>query len=269
MGDSRSFEVIIAGAGPAGLQAAIASIGLPLWLNQKIFLLVFFNLISFSFYFLVTRLSKSRIAAITGVIFYCFNPYLFNLWGNIQAASLSACALVPLASGLFLQAIDQPQKRLFWSIAFGISTLFLSAFGMNPGIVIVVLLYAVLFLLAVFWLKTVRTRSVSGKDFIKTVFFFVSSFVFFNLFWLVPEFLSAISKGYSLNILSGDNRGWLDFVSTNTSLFNVLRLQGEWMWYATHRGIAYLPYAEIFKNNLFFIVLSFLGFLDNQLEFLF
>lgn len=244
-----------------GLQAAISSAGLPLWLSQKIFLLLFFNLISFSFYFFITRLTKSRAAAITGVVFYCFNSYLFNLWGNIQAASLSAYALIPLASGLFLHSLDNPRRKLLWTLTFGLSCLFFSAFGMNPAIIVVVFVYSVLFLIFTYLEKVIKVKNVTKKDYIQTVLLFISTFVIFNLFWLVPEIYSIFSKGYSLNVLSQDNRGWLDFVSVNTSMLNLLRQQGEWMWFALHKGTSYLPYAEIFKSNFLFIILGFLGLL--------
>ncbi len=267
MGTGLDFSFAPAGLTWHGLQAFLEKTGASIYLNQKLFLFLLFNAVSFSFYFFIRLLlPKNRLARLAGVVFYCFNPYLFNLWGNIQSANLTAYVFLPLWSAFFLKAFSQPQKGLFWAVLAGLSSVMLSAFGMNPQVVFVLLVYFVFFLIFLFWDRVIKARVLKAKEFFLIVLVFSLSYLLFNSYWLVPEILGVLGGGFSLAIPdAGQLRGWLEFLSLNTKTLNVLRQQGEWTWSTFHRGEPNIPFAGFYRTNPLLIFLSFFAFLGSAL----
>jgi len=263
LGGGIDFAHGLAGLTWHGLQAVPSLFKLPLHLSQKTFLFFIFNAISFSFYFFISALlPKNKLAQLLGVVFYCFNPYLFNLWGNIQSANLCAYILIPLGSGFLVRSLQKKDKLFPKALIFGILSALFSAFASNPQVLAVVLLYFFLFIMFIFVENVLRLKSVSFSFFIKTIFAYLFIYLLFNLFWIIPEVSVLISSNLALNIpQSSDLRGWLDFVSANTGFVNVIRLQGEWMWYQSHKGMLYVPFAESFKSDAFLIFWSFTSFI--------
>ncbi len=263
LGAGADFSYGSAGLTWHGLQALLERTGVSIYLNQKIFLFLLFNLISFSFYFFIRLLlPENRLARLAGVVFYSFNPYLFNLWENIQSANLTAYAFIPLWSAFFLKAFAEPKKVWFWAVLAGLSSVILSAFGMNPQVALVVWLYFFLFLGFIFWEKVIKTKSLRLIVFGRVLFLFALFYFILNSFWLIPELNSVVGGGLSLAIPSaGKLRGWLDFLSGSTSALNVIRFQGEWTWRADFKGEARIPFAHYYRENPLLVVLSLLPFL--------
>lgn len=262
IGGGIDFAHGSAGLSWHGLQAIPSLFKISLTLSQKIFLLFLFNCVSFSFYFFISSLlPRNKPAQLLGVVFYCFNPYLFNLWGNIQSANLCAYILIPLGSGFIIRSLSKNKNLLSYAVLFAlISTLF-SAYASNPQVLAVVLIYFFLFILFIFFDLVLRLKSVSAFVLLKTLFTYLIVYLIFNLFWIVPEIRVVLNNNLALNVpQSSDLRGWLDFVSANTNFVNVIRLQGEWMWYQSHKGTLYIPFSDNYKSNPYLIAWSFTSF---------
>jgi len=247
-----------------GLQALIAKLGVNIFLNQKIFILFWFNAISFSFYFLASVLlpgRKKRLARIAGTVFYSFNPYLFNLWSNIQAANLSAYVFLPLGTGLIIKAFQGAQNFITWIIVTGLSSMLCCAMGMNPQVVFIVFLHFLFFFIFILIRQIYKRETLSLSKTFKIFAVFLFVVAVFNSFWIIPELRAIVVGDLSLEVpSSGKLRGWLDALSLNTSPLNVIRMQGEWTWYSEYKEEPYIPFAINYQTNPILLVVSFLAF---------
>lgn len=245
-----------------GLQAIPSFFKLPIDYSQKIFLLIIFNAISFSFYFFISDLlPNNKLAHLTGVIFYCFNPYLFNLWGNIQSANLCAYILIPLLSGFLIRSVKNKIKLLPSAILFSLISVLFSAYASNPQVAVIVVVYFLLFTVFLLIDYIFKNKYLSLLNFCKILFVYLGCYLLFNLFWIIPEVRAVVGNNISLGIPSSESlRGWLDFLSANTNVVNVIRMQGEWMWYQTLKSVAYVSYSKFYQSNFILILLSFLSF---------
>ena len=94
-------------------------------------------------------------------------------------------------------------------------------------------------------------------------FLLISIFItLVNAFWILPSIsfiFGSITSSNSINALGFTN--WVDSLSENTSLVNVIRMQGAWDWYAfdSISGLPlYIPYSLNYFFNPIFIIFSFL-----------
>lgn len=214
--------------------------------NVEIFSMVFwFSAVVLSS-FLLARIvvPKSKIAQIVFVAIYSFNIYLFNTWENVKVANLSLVASVPL----FVWIIYQwSQKAISGGRAFVylcLASILSSGSGINPAyfsvIVLVILIQGII-------LRKIKIPAVS-----------VFTLLLINLFWILPLLSFLLSnRTKSLEDLGLTN--WLESLSENTSITNVVRLQGAWDWYALDKyGMPqYLPYTLNYLYKWPFIIFSF------------
>jgi len=267
-GSGLEFSYGSAGLTWHGFQALIAATGVNIYTNQKIFILFWFNAISFSFYFLSATLlphRKQRLACLAGTVFYSFNPYLFNLWSNIQSANLAAYAFIPFATGCLIRAFSS-KNFIWWLILTAEFSFLCSAMGGNPQVIFVVAFYFCLLFFFIFLDQVIKLKKIALKTFLKIAVLFCFFIFLLNSFWIVPEFRAVTSGNLSLVIPSKEKlRGWLDSLSLNTSALNVIKMQGEWTWYDKYRGEPYVPFAATFKSNPILIIVSFLAFFLSSL----
>lgn len=85
--------------------------------------------------------------------------------------------------------------------------------------------------------------------------------ILLNLFWIIPTVNALFLSGKVVSSLSDIGfTNWVDSLSANSSLVNVMRLQGAWDWYsfdsATHSPL-YLPYVVNYLQKAVFIAFSF------------
>lgn len=216
---------------------------------QLISLIFWFGVIIFSsFTFVRLILPGRKVLQILFVILYSFNIYLFNSWENIKVANLSLVASIPLGISiiLLLNGLNLSKtKAALYSFFLGI---LVSGAGINPS-------YIVTFILALF----IFSLSLNAfKNFLFVIFFVILA----NLFWILPTFYqvaTTISPSGSIDKIGFTN--WVQSLSGNTSLLNVMRLQGAWDWYAVDSitGLPlYISYALNYFYKFPFIVFSFI-----------
>ncbi len=201
---------------------------------------------------------KSSSIQILFVVLYSFNIFLFNTWENIKVANLSLVAAIPLTLAILLLLREGKISYSKAGLLAVVAGIILSGAGINPAYFISFFFF--------FLLYAVTTFALGFKD--RTAFATLRQFLFvsgliivINLFWILPT-LSFIFKNIaptgSIDKIGFTN--WVDSLSKNTSLLNVMRLQGAWDWYAFD-GITnlplYIPYALNYFYRPIFIVFSF------------
>lgn len=235
-------------------------LGFNLQTVQVISFVFWFSLITFSsFWFARTLFGNRRWPTILFVCFYVFNIFAFNAWENSKVATLSLLAAIPIFLSivtLLIQGRVGLPRGFFLSSLAGIVA---SGTGVNPAYFISLVLIVFIYGLGYF------LTEVSRKSFLlvaRGILIILISLILVNSFWILPTY-SYVSK----NVAAEDSieqigfTNWVDSLSENTSLLNVMRIQGAWDWYAFDSVSGtplYIPYALNYFKKIPFIVFSFL-----------
>lgn len=230
-------------------------LGFKLQLVQIISFVFWLGTISCSSFVLAKSLfPKIKPAQILFVILYLFNIYTFNSWENVKVANLALIAGIPLVVSVLIKLRRGEITRIksvFYSSLIGI---IVSGSGINPAYFLCFFLVIAIVFLSEIIVDFKRGSMVNlAKDYATAGL----TIIFVNLFWILPTanfIFQNISPAESINTIGFTN--WLDSLSENTSLFNVMRLQGAWDWYAFDdvSGLPlYIPYALNFFYNFWFI----------------
>lgn len=225
---------------------------------QIISLVFWFLLIVFSAFILARIIfPKKGLIQILFVSLYSFNIYLFNAWENVKVANLSLVAAIPLALSILILLKN---NKLSWGTAAfysALTAIVLSGAGINPSYFITFFLILTLYLMATL-LSNFRVREVLKS--LKQFGFISILIILVNSFWLLPTanfVLQNVSGQRSIDKIGFTN--WVDSLSENTSILNVLRLQGAWDWYTLDDVTGaplYIPYALNFFHRFPFVVFS-------------
>lgn len=227
---------------------------------EIISLIFWFALIVGASYILArTLFARNFLIQLLFVVLYTFNVYIFNTWENVKVANLALISAIPLGVSILVLLIEKkllPARAVFFSSLVGI---ILSGSGINPSYFITFILIMVIFALSYcftdFKLKTL-------KQVLLIFLLTLLPIILINLFWILPttNFVTRnIDPAGSIDKIGFNN--WLDSLSENTSLLNVMRSQGAWDWYAFD-GVTglplYIPYVLNYFYRVPFIAFSFL-----------
>lgn len=235
-------------------------LGFDLHTTQILSLVFWFSMIVLGSYILARLIvPKLWLLQILFVCLYSFNIYMFNTWENIKVANLSLVATIPFVIAILVMLKNKQITRITAALSSSLIAIVFSGSGINPAYFFC--LYLIISILLLSELLTTK-----GLNNFKEVFlnYLTVCLVIFmvNLFWFLPTvnfILGNISTFNSIDKLGFTN--WVDSLSENTSILNVLRLQGAWDWYAfdasTYEPL-YIPYAINYFNKLPFVLFSFL-----------
>ncbi|MFA5770942.1 MAG: hypothetical protein WC894_05620, partial [Patescibacteria group bacterium] len=231
-------------------------LGFSLHYTELISILFWFSLVAFSSYLLSGSLfPRNYWARLTLVILYTFNIYLFNTWENIKVSNLSLYAALPLLFWILFSLLQRlfSYRRGFLYLT-GLAII-VSGTGINPAYFSVLLLAIVLFGV-IFSLGHLRDGI--GRDVITSSFLALVVVIGVNLFWILPLAHYLIGQGVS-GLSDIGYTDWLNSLSKDTSLINVMRLQGAWDWYIvdSYGMPSYLPFALNYLYKFPFIIFSF------------
>lgn len=231
-------------------------IGLSLQSVEKISLIFWFGLIIINSYLFASNFVKeNKILKVLFVTLYALNIYMFNTWENVKVANLSLVAGIPLLLHIFISLKDNlisKSKALLLLVAV---SFILSGAGINPAYFITAILT-----LFVFAFSTVITES-KFKEVSKIFIFMTLIITVIGSYWIVPTIsfvLRTVSQSSSIGSIGFNN--WIDSLSENASIINVLRLQGAWDWYvfdSVSKEPLYLPYTPNYFFRAPFILFSF------------
>lgn len=242
------------------VQVILYQLGLSLQGVQAGSLIFWFLLIVFSAWFLGRILfPKNQYVQVLFVVLYSFNIFLFNTWENIKVANLSLVAAIPLTLATLLLLRE---KKISWasaSLLAMLSGIVLSGAGINPAYFISFFFLFLLYEIVSVILGLKNHAALTSLKHFLTVFGIIT---LINLFWILPT-VSFIFKNIGPAGTSIDKIGftnWIDSLSQNTSILNIMRLQGAWDWYAFD-GVTnlplYIPYALNYFYRPIFIMFSF------------
>ncbi|QQS38607.1 DUF3367 domain-containing protein [Candidatus Woesebacteria bacterium] len=222
---------------------------------QIISLVFWFSSIVFGSYYLSrTFLKNNKLAQLILVFIYTYNIYLFNTWENVKVANLAVMVGLPLFIGLANRYVFDALsngKLLFYSVLFSMIT---SGAGINPAYIITLMGGVIIYFLTILPFRKREIRHIFLGAMLMSVVIIMS-----NLYWVVPfsHFMLADRAVLTLENIGYTN--WVAALSENTSLLNVIRLQGAWDWYAVDQSgfPMYIPYALNYFYKLPFILFSF------------
>lgn len=252
-GDDQTYA--IAGFFIHGLEALIATFHFDLQTTQKIFFIFWFVLPGLTMYYYASRLAKKlqlKYFVLPTVIFYMFNHFLLQGWTIAERTKFSLFAALPLLMSFLFDWEEKQKSTLITAILMSLTLFFLNGEGSLPlfgGIIVSILVFIIFYFVKEFSFK--RIRHLLGL--------FILFFCFYGLlnsYWLLPD-IWFILKNYSQAVAQaggeGGVLGWLDYISGNSSLINLLRLQGVPEWYNN----SYHPYANRFLFNPFLVFVGF------------
>lgn len=190
-------------------------------------------------------------------LFYSLNLYRVIMFGD--AAHMSIYAASPLAMYFFIKALEQTKNYFYYAVLISFISLIASGAGANPP------MYAVFLMPLIFFWILIVTESIARKNFISTflpslrflLYFFIISFLV-NLYWLLPFVNQYIQTAISGSIKGANLIDWSSGVSGETSIANVIRMQGAWDWYSGFGGDPYVPYANNYHTNIALLLLGYM-----------
>lgn len=242
------------------LQFIPYKLGFPLQTVELLSLIFWFGLIIFSSWFLARQLfPKKSFPQLIFVCLYSLNIYLFNSFENVKVANLSLVSSIPLALSILILLRNKKITRVkafLFSLATG---LILAGSGINPSYIISFFLILMLYVLSEIVANINSYKKI--LDILKDFLLVSLGLISVNLFWILPSIayiFTDISTSNSIGSIGFTN--WVNSLSQNTSLVNVLRMQGAWDWYSVDQvtGLPlYIPYATRYFTNPFFIGFSF------------
>ncbi len=244
------------------VEAVLTTICPTLLMAQKVEFMLWFFLSGVGIYYLLGVMLEGegkRIGRWVGVIFYLFNLYLEPIWQGMNMANLSCFIYIPIMLGLTMECFQRKRPYWFCVVAVGLLTFFCAPIGTNPPMLLVTVFPFVIY--GLFYLFKNRVWF-NLKELCRFFGFFILvgiMGVLLNLFWIYPFILQVFvnTAQTSLEFTPGSNLDWLKSLSTNTSLFNVAKMQGAWVWYSGF-GEPYIPYSALYQTNPFFLILGFM-----------
>lgn len=218
----------------------------------------FSTIVGTSLFFAYTIFGKRLIPVAVFVILYSLNIYLFNTWENVKVANLSLVASLPLGLALLQRLRDGRLSYFSGFPLIALCGLLLSGSGINPAYFLCFLIISFLFYLGSLGVRgdryEIKKRTLEFS-------FFLGILILVNLFWILPT-VDFISQNFrsdkSIDVAGYTN--WLDSLSKNTSILNIMRVQGAWDWYAydSTTGLPYyIPYSLNYFHRIPFLFFSF------------
>ncbi len=239
-----------------GLEALTASLGFNLQNIQKIVFIFWFLLPGLTMYYFSTSLSKKlnlKYFALPASIFYMFNHFLLQGWFVAERTKFSVYAALPLVM-VFLFDWEEKRRSTFkTALLLSLTLFFLNGEASLPlfgGLILSFIVFIIFYFVRGFSWKKLKKLS-------KLVSITTLISAFLNAYSILPYghyVLQAYSNQISQAGGLGGVLGWIDYVSGNSSLSNLFRLQGIPEWYLNNLH----PYSSPFLNNPLLIAISFL-----------
>jgi len=254
-------------------QALLQGLGVSLEIVQKVFFCQWFVLPGFAFYFLMRVLMPDKgrgtaAARMIAVSFYMFNLYLEPIWIGFNMANLSAYVAVPIALGILIRAIENRRPTLITGAKIGLVFFAFPALAQNPSMTLICFIPFLFLFFRSLYLR--RWKKESLLYLLKIVAFSLLFISLMNSYWILPEIKKLFDSNIVLtssNVTGGNVRedvyfatDWLKGLSRHTNLVNVIKMQGDWAWYAGYR-----QYAQIYWSHPFLIVVAWFPFLISLL----
>lgn len=246
----------IAGFFIHGLDALISSLGFSLQYVQKIAFIFWFILPGLTMYYFVSKLAKKlnlKYFVLPATVLYMFNHFLLQGWFVAERTKFSVYAALPLIMSFLFDWEEKKRSTFKTALLMSLTVFFLNGEASLPlfgGLILSVAAFCLFYLIKSYSFEKVKNL---GR------LFGLSALIsfFLNAYWLFP-YGSYLLKSYGSAVVQagglGGVLGWLNYVSQDSSLINIFRLQGIPEWYLNPSH----PYADVFFNNPLLIAVGFL-----------
>ncbi len=191
-----------------------------------------------------------------------FNFYLSQSVFILERAKYSIIVGILLFLIITFKFLD---KKFSLVIASFLAALTFSIFngGSLLGVSLYGNLFVVIFALIIFYLIAgIKNRNFSYLlRLISFLFLGFVLFLIFNSYQILPYLPNIINKSYisHLGATVSQSKDWVDYISRDTSIINLLRLEGVPTWYGSAQiANPQHPYAQIYLENGLFVLVSFL-----------
>lgn len=237
-----------------GFEALVQFFTNNLQLTQKITFVFWFIIPGLMMFYLGRKVEDKfelKFIALPAAAFYMFNHFLLQAWFVAERTKISLYAALPLLIVLFFDWMEEKRSTMLTAIYISLLFFFLNGLASLPlfGSVIVAFLVFTSFYLVLHHSK---------KDVLRISILYIETFCisfFLQLYWLLP-YSTYLRSSYqkSVEFFGGESGilGWVKYISENSSISNILRLQGVPEWYQNPLH----PYASIFLNNPILIFVS-------------
>jgi hypothetical protein len=226
-------------------------------LTQKFVFILWFIAIGLSMYILTVSVfpeKKFRYMRVISAVLYMLNFYNLELWFTADRPKFSLLTALPLGILIFYKLINRNISLLSGIVIFGLITVVFNQGALPPllGTFWLVMLFAWFF----FTLAKIREKSfIDLRHDLLILILLIFSMCLGNLYWLVSIITYSLGY-YSTGVSSvGGIDGlinWEKMVSTNSSILNLLRLQGSPFWIQDNH-----QFASLFNTSPVLIISSF------------
>lgn len=237
-----------------GIEAIVFFFFHSLQMEQKITFIFWFVLPGITMYYFANKIAKKydlQFFALPSAIFYMFNHFLLQGWFIAERTKFSLYAALPLLLAFLFDWQDKQRSTSKSAIFIAITFFFLNGEGSLPlfgGILMSLFTFVIFYFLPGFSVKKIfHLIGLIGLTVIASVLL-NAYWLFSYLHYISHSFLSEVAQAGGLNGILG----WLNYVSADSSLINLLRLQGIPEWYQNPLH----PYANTFLGNPILIAIS-------------
>lgn len=213
----------------------------------------FFAIVSSSYILSRIIVPKSRLAQVVFVTIYSINTYLFNTWENIKVSNLSLVAALPLFVAIVFYWSNKKITSLKATVFLCGTSILASGAGINPAYLSVIILALITEISILIFYSKQKDEKI---NILKIGFLSILIIIIVNSFWILP-LINLLFNNKAIGDLGFTD--WLVSLSQNTSIVNIIRLQGAWDWYALDSAgmPQYLPYTLNYLYKFPFIIFSF------------
>lgn len=233
--------------------------GFDIFTTQKIVYVFWFFMIGLSMYILARTIQKEdRLFALLATIFYQFNFFILQGWWIGERTKFSAYIAMPFVLAVFLKVYRRELPILPVGILTSFIFFFFNAGGLYGiplygGFFISLLVFVVFF--SILHLLNNDKKTMARLVLATTVC--IAGYLLVNAYFMVPAIVRGKEQLTSSISQSGGISGLIDWaseISANTSIINLMRLQGIAEWYDNPEH----PYAKTYLTNPLLIATSFL-----------
>ncbi len=193
---------------------------------------------------------KYRLARLIAAVVYMYNLYVFI---GLQGASvlLLPYAVAPLMLGLYIRGISS-RDYLKFGILFGLTSTIMSF--ISPPLVVSNVIVLVLY--SLYHIFVIEGK----KGLLPVIKTAISSLLFSTVLnlWIILLIIYYLRSSYLVDISSIFSEK-LSWINSGSSSLEIFRLLGIWYFFGYGApGVPNFSYSALFKNNSFFIFLTFL-----------
>jgi hypothetical protein len=237
-----------------GIEALVSSFGADLQTEQKITFIFWFVLPGITMFLFARRLEKKLtipFLALPAAVMYMFNHFTLQGWFIAERTKFSLYAALPLMLLLLFDWKEDRRSTLVTAIFLAFTFFFLNGEASIPlfgGVIVAIMAFIVFYFLDNFNVKSLLKL-------IQLVAYTLLISIPLQAYWLF-SYYDYVKNSYaqSVDFFGGTSGilGWIDYVSQDSSLINLFRLQGVPEWYQNPLH----PYAAGFLHNPLLIGIS-------------